>query len=509
MNIEEISSVPTEVLFVGSIYKEPDLLINYSQYMRSKYDFSDEVTRFFYDSAEIIYKNRTQTFNKTTILTYFSEEPERLSTFKKYGGWKTLESWIKLAITSDFDTYYNTVKKYSLLREYHRNGYDVSKIMQHKKFEQFSASDIYRLVRGKVDRIHTVILTNQEAEILNSHIKDTLISNMEKPDLGTPLPFAILNDIFRGCKFGSTMAVGMLSNAGKSRFMTKIIAYLTLVQHERVFVMLNEMGVDDLRKCLITTVINNEEFQKLHGIKLTKPEKELALGLYKDKNGEYIYRKTDENGEFTETMEEYVQRVADNSAEYNKIMQIANWIESETNELILVKDMASGYDDKTLEFEIRKANLTHGAKYFFYDTCKQDVMDTGDWAALKATTTKLTDLAKQLNMFGYLSIQLTDDTEFCEPDKLTSNNIANAKQIKHIIWTMALFKEINSGDFHKYRYVQHDEQWGKDIECELKVGKRYYVANVDKNRFGCKKKVLFEVDLDLNTWVEVGELRRK
>ena len=86
MNTEEIASVPTEVLFVGSIYKEPDLLINYSQYMRSKYDFSDEVTRFFYDSAEIIYKNRTQTFNKTTILTYFSEEPERLSTFKKYGG---------------------------------------------------------------------------------------------------------------------------------------------------------------------------------------------------------------------------------------------------------------------------------------------------------------------------------------------------------------------------------------------------------------------------------------
>lgn len=30
-------------------------------------------------------------------------------------------------------------------------------------------------------------------------------------------------------------------------------------------------------------------------------------------------------------------------------------IETETNELILVKDMAGGYDDKTLEFEIRKS----------------------------------------------------------------------------------------------------------------------------------------------------------
>lgn len=504
-----VANVPTEVLFVGCIYKQPDLLVNYGQYVRSKYDFSDEVTRFFYDSAEIIYKTRSQTFNKTTVSTYFSEEPDRLSTFKKYGGWKTIESWIKLAITDDIQKYQEIIKKYSLLREYQRNGFDISKIVEHKKFEQFTASDIYRLIRGKADRIHTVILTNQEAEILNSHIKETLLSCMEKPDLGVPLPFPILNDIFRGCKLGSTMAVGMLSNAGKTRFMTMIIAYLTLVNHERVFVMLNEMGVEDLRKCLVTTIINNKEFQKLHGIKLKKPEKELTLGLYKNNKGEYIYQKTDDFGEATETTEEYIKRVSANSEEYNKIMKIAEWIEAETNELILVKDMASGYDDKTLEFEIRKANLTHGAKYFFYDTCKQDVEATGDWAALKATVTKLTDIAKQLEMFGYLSIQLTDDTEFCKPDELNSNNIANAKQLKHIVWTMVLFKEISPNDFHKYRYVQHDEKWGKDAECELQTGKRYYAANVDKNRFGCKKKVIFEVDLDLNTWVEVGELRRK
>lgn len=507
--MELIANVPTEVLFVGCIYKQPELLIDYGQYIRSKYDFSDEVTRFFYDCAEIIYKTRSQTFNKTVISTYFSEEPNRLSAYKKYGGWKTIESWIKLAITDNIQKYQEIIKKYSLLREYQRNGFDISKIVEHKKFEQFTASDIYRLIRGKADRIHTVILTNQEAEILNSHIKDTLISCMEKPDLGVSLPFPVLNDIFRGCKLGSTMAVGMLSNAGKTRFMTMIIAYLTLVKHERVFVMLNEMGVEDLRKCLITTVINNKQFQELHGINLIKPEKELSLGLYKNQKNEYIYQKTDENGKIIENTEEYIKRVSANSEEYNKIMKIAEWIEAETNELIFVKDMASGYDDRTLEFEIRKANLTHGIKYFFYDTCKQDTNSTGDWAALKATVTKLTDIAKQLEMFGYLSIQLTDDTEFCKPDELNSNNIANAKQLKHTVWTMLLFKEISPNDFYKYRYIQHDEEWGNDIECELKSGKRYYIANTDKNRFGCKKKVVFEVDLNLNTWIEVGELKRK
>ena len=34
--------------------------------------------------------------------------------------------------------------------------------------------------------------------------------------------------------------------------------------------------------CLITTVINNKEFQDLHGVYITKPEKEIVLGVYHD-----------------------------------------------------------------------------------------------------------------------------------------------------------------------------------------------------------------------------------
>ena len=46
-------------------------------------------------------------------------------------------------------------------------------------------------------------------------------------------------------------------------------------------------------------------------------------------------------------------------------MKIADWIEAETNELIFVKDVSGGYDDKTLEFEIRKENLKHGIHYSY------------------------------------------------------------------------------------------------------------------------------------------------
>ena len=268
------------------------------------------------------------------------------------------------------------------------------------------------------------------------------------------------------------------------------------------------MTIEEIRYALITTVINNPEFQSLHGLKLKQKERELTLGLYKDSNGEFIYAHKDEWGDVTETIEEYARRVAENSEEYVKIMKIADWIEDETQGLICVKDVSTAYDDKTLEFEIRKANLTQGISYFFYDTFKNDLSTTGDWAAMKVTATKLTELAKQLDMFGYLSIQLTDDANFIKPDELTSSNIANCKSIKHVLHTLFLFKEIPKQEFHKYGYITSSD-WGTNTIHDLDVDKRYYCCVTDKNRFGRKAKLLFEVDLDLNIWLEIGELIKK
>ena len=44
---------------------------------------------------------------------------------------------------------------------------------------------------------------------------------------------------------------------------------------------------------------------------------------------------------------------------------------------------------------------------------------------------------------------------------------------------------------------------------DLDIKKRYYCGCVDKNRFGRRTKLLFELDLDLNTWTELGELVKK
>lgn len=510
INIEEkIKNITNEILFIGAIYSQPDLLVEYGQFTKSKYDFSDDATRFFYDLSYTLFKTRTQIFTPTTISTFAAEDSERLALFNKYGGYSTLKEWMKIALISNHKSYFEILKKYSLLREYHRNGFDVTKIFALKNFESLTAQDIYKLIRSKADRINTVILTNSEMEVVNNGMQKVILDCMETPDMGYRMPFPIMNEVFRGMKRGSMMCQAALSNAGKSRLVFLMMAFSALVLKEKVCILMNEMSILEFKYCLLTTVINNEYFQHLHGIKLSKKEKEITLGLYKDENGDFLYRKADKNGEYLESVLDFIERVKENSEECRNILKIAEWIENETEGIIFAQDMESKYDDRTLEFEIRKCAMVRGVKIFVYDVLKSDVSSIGDWAQLKATATVLSELAKELKIFLLSSLQLSDDANYIKPDELTSSNIANCKQVKHVLHTLVLWKEIDKSDYDRYEYLAVDSDWGDQTFHALDQNKRYYAATIDKNRFGEKLKLIYEIDLDKNTWKEIGKLIRK
>ena len=73
----EKTNVQSELLFCGCMYKEPDLYLSYGESIKSKYDFSDEPVRFFYDLFEEYYltfsqdvsQNKMNNFNLTLALS--------------------------------------------------------------------------------------------------------------------------------------------------------------------------------------------------------------------------------------------------------------------------------------------------------------------------------------------------------------------------------------------------------------------------------------------------------
>ena len=496
------NNIQSEICVVGSFYKQPDLYVSYGKYVRSKYDFSDEVTKFLYDTFELMYTTFSQTIDESKVNIFMSQDETRLKLYKNYGGYKLIEAWTSIADVHDFKNYFNILKKYSLVREYERNGYPINKIIKHPKFETWNANDIYRIIRTRADQINTIINAQEESVVLNSGNTKLLENHLIKPDMGLPLPWKILTEMFRGCRLKKVVFNGFLSNEGKTRNMMLLIAYIVLVLKESFLLCSNEMDEEDLKNCLITTVINNKYFQELHGVKLNKPEKEIVLGIYKDDNGNVIERKINDDGFYIETEDEYIQRVYDTSTEFRQVQKVAKWIDKNTEGKLFFKDVGSDYSDKALEFEFRKHRMVHGVKYCGYDTLKG--YQTDDWQTIKQTATKIKELMKELNMFCWAVFQLTDETTFTNIMDLSSSNIANCKHIKHIADMLMLGKKIEKKDYHKYQYYSLDD-WGKPMRHNLNENKQYFAIKVDKNRGGNKQLIpIFEINLDYNIWNEIG-----
>lgn len=455
-----------EGLVVGCIYKDPDVYIEYGTTIKSKYDFFDDVTKFLFDCFEDYYKSFSQEVSESQVNTFMVKDNDRKLKYKKYGGWKTIQRFIDLCNVDDFQNYYDTLKKYSLIRELGRLGFPTQRILEHPKFDQIKAEQVTMSMRTALDKTHTIIGGGDDSVLLGNDMTSVVKKWREVPDMGIDFPWKSWTDLFKGWRKKKLIIDGMLSNEGKSRRMMYLVAFVGLILGKKILVLANEMDEDDLKSAMITTVCNNEEFGFCYNI----PERNITLGEYSSEE------------------------------EYLKVLEVAEYIEKNTQ--IIYKDMED-YSDKSIEHEIRKHVLGRGVEYVCYDTLKGYRGD--NWETVKQTTTHLRDIVKALNIGGYATIQLTDDSYFMDIFDFSSNNIANAKQLKHVVDGMWLERRIPLENYGDYEYI---DSWNQRMELDKK--KVIYGAKLDKNRAGGKGFVIFyEVNLDLNTWVEMGVGIRK
>lgn len=510
-NLEK-NNIQSELLFVGSFYKSPALYLTYGGTTKSKYDLSDDAMRFYYDLFEDYYLTFSQDFSENKMNNFATQNVERLKKYREYGGWKTIKSIMDLADPNDFKNVYNTVKKYSLIREYDRNGFPADKILAHKKFQYLTPNDIYRLMRSKADKINTEINVIDEPVVMTKDIKKTIDDYLVSPQFGTEIHWRGYNDFFRGLLPGHVLFQGFLANEGKSRNIVNLIAYTVLIKKQRFMLLSNEMTYSAILNCFITTVICGEEYRELHGVNIKKPEKEITMGLYRDDNtGEFITRKRDSNGEFIESEEDYKSRIRA-TKEYQDVAKIAEWVENQLEGKFYYTDITSDYSEEAIELEMRRAKILYKCNHVALDTLK--AYGEEKWEQVKKLATKVTEITKELGLFTVASFQLTDDSLFCDVFDLSSNNISAAKGIKHPADLLVLGKKIAPDEYHKYQYEPYDdelsESWGEPTLQELNAEKFYFGIKIDKNRLGERNKVLlFEYNLNFNEWKNIGLLLKR
>ena len=327
---------------------------------------------------------------------------------------------------------------------------------------------------------------------------------------GLPLPFPILTSVFKGIRKGETMAFSMPSNSGKSRITIDIAAHTALIYHKKVLVISNEMSEDKMRLCLITTIINNKEIQKLHGEELIKSEGELLEFKFRpDKDAKDV--EVDENGfvkrKEGESQKDFVERLSEISTEFNKVIKITDWANEQINNSIYFINITDHTND-----ELRKVIMNYYYKekieYVFYDTLKTDTANIGIGEELKKTATILSNLAQNFNLYICSTLQLAETDTL--PVNLTVNDLAVSRTVKEVLDTLCLIKQINRDTLKNYEYsLKEVDTEYFDLKMYEDPDVRYYACVVDKNRAGAKPTLLFRLNLAYNVWEELGYLRLK
>ena len=96
------------------------------------------------------------------------------------------------------------------------------------------------------------------------------------------------------------------------------------------------------------------------------------------------------------------------------------------------------------------------------------------------------------------------------PINLTVNDLAVSRTVKEVLDTLCLIKQIMRDDIDKYEYsLEEVDTKFFDLKKYKDPDERYYACVIDKNRAGAKPKLLFNLNLAYNRWVELGFLKLK
>lgn len=381
----------------------------------------------------------------------------------------------------------------------------IVEILDYELYDKMTVED----VKNTVEQVTAT--EKFKRAVLNQDLTDFLVKGDNVLTNGLELPFPILTSVFKGIRKGETSAFAMPSNSGKSRFIINLAANIALVHKKKVLIISNEMSEEKMKLCLITTIVNNQEIQKLHGQKLHVSENELLAFKFRptDPNDQTILK--DENGYILrnegESQEVFAKRLISISEEFVEVLKVTNWFNEKLKNSIYFIDITDHTND-----ELKKVIMNYYYKekieYVFYDTLKTDIDNIGNGEELKKTATILSNLAQNFDMYIGSTLQLAETST--DPINLSVNDMAVSRTVKEVLDTLCLFKQIHTENLGNYQYsLNETDEEVYELEKFKDPDVRYYSCVVDKNRAGAKPKLLFRLNLAYNRWEELGYLRLK
>ena len=501
IDLEKLSSLKAEYIFLGLLLNNPKAI--------SRYYFQFEDCHFSDKELDNMYR-----------IIIFRESEQYAPAIAKEGFKLPLEAKesysLKVQLQEmasernyDIEVIYTMLKKLFILKKNYLLAptkiirENILNIINYELYDEMTVEE----VESAIEQIGVTSGLSQGR--LNDDTTRFLLNDESTLATGAALPFPILSSVFKGIRKGETFVYAMPSNSGKSRFTINIASYLAFVEKKKVLIISNEMSVEKMKLCLITTILNNKAYQNLHGQDLHKTEGELLELKFRPDKKKGV--KLDDKGfilrEENESMDDFVQRLNEISTEFKQTIATTEWLNNQIDNSIYFIHITEHTND-----DIRKIIMNYyyreNIEYIFYDTLKADTENIGNGEEVKKTATILSNLAQKFEIFIGSSMQLLESSTL--PVNLTINDMSASRTVKEVLDTLCLIKQINPQTLSKYEYSPIEEaKEYVDLESFDDPDVRYYSCVVDKNRAGAKPKLLFRLNLAYNFWEELGYVRLK
>lgn len=380
--------------------KNPSLLSKTDRYNLSLADFSSRFEKYLFGAIQGLYHNGAKSIDIIDIENFISVNLTAKTVFDQNNGIEYLQDAKDFSDESNFDYYYNHLKKINALKSLKKNGIDISdyycddpvseKYLEvNKNFENLTIKDIIDGVKKKIVGVEKDFIQNNisESKDVFDGIEEIIEEAELHEDIGLPVQGRIFNTIIAGARKGTLTIRSGGSGLGKTRNMVGDACFLAFpIRYDHSACSWVEKG--NCEKVLyIATEQSRKEIQRMVLAYIT--------GLNESR---FRY------GDFNERERDIIKQALYILKTFRENLYIVQ-MPSPTNELV--------------KSVMREHKLLYNVEYIFYDyvfICPSVLNEFKGFALrndeiLLILTTTLKDLAVELDAFIMTATQVNANAD--------------------------------------------------------------------------------------------------
>lgn len=208
---------------LGCLVKDTTLCVN-TKYKLNKDDFMMQLHKVVFLTLHNLSVNGIKHPRLADIEEYLKNHQSAFNIYKDNDGADYINTIVKLADVKNYEYYYNQTKKFSCIRDYQANGFDIKQFWDVDskdedniaKLDEVKVEDVIKYFEDKVNSLNRKYSIKQVKEeyLAGTDFMETKERFKELPLMGNSFQSECLNGIFRGM-FGFIIRVAK-SGGGKS-----------------------------------------------------------------------------------------------------------------------------------------------------------------------------------------------------------------------------------------------------------------------------------------------------